>query len=124
MRDEVKKMLESVKSAPGASHRERAGTGGLRQTGIGFREDVLHRLDRLRACAGGISRTKIVEFVVLGHGLEATEAQFETEIKTFNRLAADEGITWQDYADWYAATFPSKTFPPGIDALCALAAAG
>lgn len=96
--------------------------GPKRQTGVGLSELTMQRVDRLRAVQGA-SRTRVIEDLMVTHALNAAELAYENEIKRFNRLAARDGVSWQEYADWYAATFSSKTFPPGIAELEERAAA-
>lgn len=90
-------------------------SGPKRQTGVGLSAETMQRIDRLRAVFGA-SRTRVIEDLIIGQ-LETAEKQHAAEIARFNRLAhaaeTDNG-TWQEYADWYAAAFSSKTFPPDI----------
>jgi hypothetical protein len=98
-------------------------SGPKRKTGIGLADLTMQRVDRLRAVLG-MSRTRIVEYLLTHGGLPEAETRWADGITRFNRLAhaadTDNG-TWQEYADWYAMAFSSKTFPPDIEALEALA---
>ena len=98
-------------------------SGPKRKTGIGLSELTMRRVDRLRAVLG-MSRTRIVEHLLTHGGLAEAEERWKDGIARFNRLAhaaeTDHG-TWQEYADWYADAFSSKTFPPDIEALESLA---
>jgi len=101
------------------------GTGGvtrwvheplrMEQTGIGLTEDTMRRVDRLRACFGK-SRAWVVERALTDSGgLDGLEDTCAEEIAQFAKLAARQGMTWQEYARWYAETFHRKTNPPTLD---------
>lgn len=91
------------------------------QSGIGLSEETMARVDRLRACYGK-SRSWVIEQVLTnGEGLAATESLKRAEIKRFNALAAKDGVSWQEYAQWYAAQYSRMTYPPTVDELERLA---
>lgn len=72
-------------------------------TGVSLTEDVVLRLDRLRAVFQR-SRSWVIEYALLNGGIAALEDGAGALIARFNALAVREGQTWQDYAYAYAAT--------------------
>lgn len=89
------------------------------QTGIGLDGETLARCDRLRACLGR-SRSHVIERALHTGGLDAVEAEHADAIRTFEGLASQAGMTWQQYAMAYVDAFGAKTYPPDVAALAAM----
>ena len=89
------------------------------QTGIGLDGETLARCDRLRACLGR-SRSHVIEQALRAGGLDAVEAEHADAIRTFEGLASQAGLTWQQYAAAYVDAFGAKTYPPDVAALAAM----
>jgi predicted transcriptional regulator len=89
------------------------------QTGIGLDAETLARCDRLRACLGR-SRSYVIEQALRAGGLDLQEADHLGDIKTFEELASQAGLTWQQYAAAYVEAFGAKTYPPDVATLAAM----
>lgn len=83
------------------------------QTGIGLARTTVQRLDRLRAVYGK-SRSFVADLALVSGGLDGIEALNAADIARFNDLAADAGMTWQEYVEAYVTEYGTKTYPPTV----------
>jgi hypothetical protein len=83
------------------------------QTGIGLGRETVQRLDRLRAVYGK-SRSFVADLALTSGGLDGVERLNAADIERFNDLAADAGMTWQEYVEAYVTDFGTKTYPPTV----------
>lgn len=95
-----------------------AGRGRVVNLGLGVEVSLLARLDRLRACLG-ISRATVAEMAMV-HSLNKLERKHADKIERFDALAQRAGMSWLDYAAWYANEYKNKTYPPGVERLEAM----
>lgn len=84
--------------------------------GAGVDEDVMARLERLRACLGE-SRSHVLNRALVEGGLDALETAYDSDIRTFDRLANGQGMTWREYALAYGQAYARKTYPPTVEEL-------
>lgn len=90
------------------------------QLGLGLPPRTLARLDRLRACTG-LTRGDVVDAALNAGGLLELETAHRQLLARFGKLADRAGQNWVDYAHDYARTWASKTYPPTVDELEAMA---
>lgn len=83
------------------------------QTGIGLGRETVQRLDRLRAVYGK-SRSFVADLALTSGGLDGVERLNAADVQRFNDLAADAGMTWQEYVEAYVTDFGTKTYPPTV----------
>jgi predicted transcriptional regulator len=83
------------------------------QTGIGLGRETVQRLDRLRAVYGK-SRSYVADLALTSGGLSGLEAVNAADVARFGDLAADAGMTWQEYVEAYVTDFGTKTYPPTV----------
>lgn len=89
-------------------------TGPIMQTGIGLSQDLVERLDRLRACYGR-SRSWIIQRALREGALAGLEQERLADVRRFNELAAAAGLTWQQGAKLYAERYGRMTYPPTVE---------
>lgn len=94
---------------------DRLSRGRIIQLGIGLDEELLARLDRLRACLG-VSRSKVAE-LALHQSIARLERREEEGLRRFEVIARNAGMNWMEYAQDYAERYSRKTYPPTLEEL-------